>query len=65
MIHQEMVLEIEHPGHGPVKMVGFPLKLSGTPCKVRFPGVVQKPRFSGNTGVTIRPSEIRDSASNR
>lgn len=37
MIHQEMVLEIEHPVHGPVKMVGFPVKLSGTPCTVRLP----------------------------
>jgi crotonobetainyl-CoA:carnitine CoA-transferase CaiB-like acyl-CoA transferase len=37
MIHQEMVLEVDHPSHGLVKMVGFPLKLSGTPCSVRFP----------------------------
>jgi CoA:oxalate CoA-transferase len=37
MIHQEMVLEVDHPSHGLVKMVGFPLKLSETPCSVRFP----------------------------
>jgi crotonobetainyl-CoA:carnitine CoA-transferase CaiB-like acyl-CoA transferase len=37
MIHQEMVLEVDHPSHGLVKMVGFPLKLSDTPCSVRFP----------------------------
>jgi CoA:oxalate CoA-transferase len=37
MIQQEMVLEIEHPAHGTVKMVGFPVKLSGTPCTVRLP----------------------------
>jgi crotonobetainyl-CoA:carnitine CoA-transferase CaiB-like acyl-CoA transferase len=35
--HQEMVLEVAHPGHGAVKMVGFPVKLSGTPCRVERP----------------------------
>lgn len=34
---QEMVIEVEHPGHGEVRMLGFPVKLSGTPCKVRMP----------------------------
>lgn len=37
MVHQQMVLDIDHPGHGNVKMLGFPVKLSGTPCKVRYP----------------------------
>jgi crotonobetainyl-CoA:carnitine CoA-transferase CaiB-like acyl-CoA transferase len=37
MVHQEMVIEVEHPGHGPVKMLGFPVKLSKTPCVVRYP----------------------------
>jgi crotonobetainyl-CoA:carnitine CoA-transferase CaiB-like acyl-CoA transferase len=34
---QEMVLEVEHPGRGPVRMTGFPVKLSATPCAVRLP----------------------------
>lgn len=34
---QQMVIDVEHPGHGTVKMLGFPLKLSGTPCVVRHP----------------------------
>jgi len=34
---QEMVLEVEHPGHGPVRMTGFPVKFSATPCRVRLP----------------------------
>ena len=34
---QEMVLEIDHPGQGTVRMVGFPVKLSETPCVVRHP----------------------------
>ena len=37
MVHQEMVIEVEHPGHGPVKKLGFPVKLSKTPCVVRHP----------------------------
>ena len=34
---QDMVLDVEHPGQGNVRMVGFPVKLSGTPCVVRHP----------------------------
>jgi CoA:oxalate CoA-transferase len=34
---QDMVIEVDHPGHGPVQMVGFPVKLSGTPAQVRRP----------------------------
>jgi crotonobetainyl-CoA:carnitine CoA-transferase CaiB-like acyl-CoA transferase len=36
-LHQQMVIEVEHPGHGPVRMLGFPVKLSATPCQVRHP----------------------------
>jgi CoA:oxalate CoA-transferase len=32
-----MVLELEHPGHGPVRMLGFPLKFAGAPCRLRLP----------------------------
>ena len=34
---QQMVLEIDHPGYGMVRMLGFPMKLSETPCRVRRP----------------------------
>jgi CoA:oxalate CoA-transferase len=37
MVHQEMVIDVDHPGHGTVRMLGFPLKLSKTPCAVRYP----------------------------
>lgn len=30
----EMELQIEHPKAGPMKVVGFPIKLSGTPCTI-------------------------------
>ncbi len=34
---QEMVLDVPHPGHGTVRMTGFPMKLSATPCALRRP----------------------------
>jgi len=34
---QEMVLDVPHPGHGTVRMTGFPVKLSATPCRLRLP----------------------------
>ncbi len=34
---QEMVLDVEHPGHGSVQMTGFPIKMSGTPCRIVRP----------------------------
>ncbi|WP_144110257.1 CaiB/BaiF CoA transferase family protein [Paraburkholderia sp. BCC1886] len=37
VLHREMVLPVEHPGHGVVRMLGFPVKLSETPCRVRHP----------------------------
>jgi CoA:oxalate CoA-transferase len=35
VLAQEMVLDVEHPGFGVVRMLGFPVKLSETPCRVR------------------------------
>ena len=34
---QEMVLDVDHPGHGTVQMTGFPMKFSKTPSTVRRP----------------------------
>lgn len=34
---QEMVLDVPHPGRGVVRMTGFPMKLFGSPCRVRRP----------------------------
>ena len=33
----DMVLDVPTPGHGVVKMTGFPMKLSETPCRVNLP----------------------------
>ena len=37
VLAQEMVLEADHPGHGPVRMTGFPVKLAATPARLRHP----------------------------
>jgi len=37
ILSQDMVMDVEHPGFGPVRMLGFSMKLGETPCKVRRP----------------------------
>jgi CoA:oxalate CoA-transferase len=37
VLAQEMLLEVDHPGRGTVRMTGFPVKLSATPCRLRLP----------------------------
>ena len=37
VLEQQMVMDVPHPGHGIVRMLGFPMKLSETPCTVRLP----------------------------
>jgi crotonobetainyl-CoA:carnitine CoA-transferase CaiB-like acyl-CoA transferase len=37
VLAQQMVIEADHPGHGPVRMTGFPVKLSATPARLRHP----------------------------
>jgi crotonobetainyl-CoA:carnitine CoA-transferase CaiB-like acyl-CoA transferase len=32
-----MVMDVDHPGYGIVRMLGFPIKFSGLPCQVRRP----------------------------
>lgn len=34
---QEMVLDVPHPGHGTVRMTGFPMKFAKTPSQLRHP----------------------------
>lgn len=36
-VEQQMVLEVEHPGHGRVKMLGFPIKFREAPCRLSRP----------------------------
>jgi len=37
VIDQEMVLSQEHPGHGTIRMLGFPIKFTEAPCSLRRP----------------------------
>ncbi len=37
VLSQEMVLDVEHPGVGTVRMTGFPVKMSETPARLRLP----------------------------
>lgn len=37
VVAQEMVLTQDHPGHGAVKMLGFPIKFRDNPCLLRRP----------------------------
>jgi crotonobetainyl-CoA:carnitine CoA-transferase CaiB-like acyl-CoA transferase len=45
VLAQDMVLEADHPGHGPVRITGFPIKLFGTPARLRHPA----PRLGEHT----------------
>lgn len=37
VLHRDMLLEVEHPTAGTVRMAGMPLKFSSTPTSVRLP----------------------------
>ncbi len=34
---QDMILEVDHPVEGTIPQLGFPIKLSETPCEIRLP----------------------------
>jgi crotonobetainyl-CoA:carnitine CoA-transferase CaiB-like acyl-CoA transferase len=46
---QEMMLIQEHPGHGMVKMLGFPIKFVEAPCRLRRPA----PEIGGDTDAVL------------
>jgi crotonobetainyl-CoA:carnitine CoA-transferase CaiB-like acyl-CoA transferase len=37
ILEQQMLLDVEHPGYGTVRMLGFPIKFSDSPCRVSRP----------------------------
>ena len=43
---REMVVEVDQPGAGRVRGLGFPVKLSATPGRVRRPGPARRAQFT-------------------
>lgn len=37
MHHRRMIMEVDHPRWGKARQIGFPIKFSQTPCRVRIP----------------------------
>ncbi len=50
VIDQQMVLTQMHPGHGDVKMLGFPIKFAEAPCQLRRPA----PEIGGDSDAVLR-----------
>ncbi len=50
LLSQDLLLTIEHPGHGPIPMTGFPVKMSETPCELRLPA----PELGADTDAVLR-----------
>src|SRR5438309_6152240 len=50
VIDQQMVLSQEHPGHGTVRMLGFPIKFAEAPCALRRPA----PEIGADTDAVLQ-----------
>jgi crotonobetainyl-CoA:carnitine CoA-transferase CaiB-like acyl-CoA transferase len=50
VVDQQMVLTQEHPGHGAVRMLGFPVKFAEAPCRLRRPA----PEIGGDNDAILQ-----------
>jgi crotonobetainyl-CoA:carnitine CoA-transferase CaiB-like acyl-CoA transferase len=50
VLHREMIFEVDHPTEGHLKQVGFPIKFSETPGRVRLPS----PGYGEHTGEVLK-----------
>jgi crotonobetainyl-CoA:carnitine CoA-transferase CaiB-like acyl-CoA transferase len=57
IVAQEMVLTQEHPGHGLVRVLGFPIKFAEAPCQLRRPA----PEVGADTDAILREFGYSDS----
>jgi CoA:oxalate CoA-transferase len=53
---REMVLSVDHPGHGAVRMPGFPVKFAQAPCRIRRPA----PGLGADTDEVLREVGLGD-----
>jgi crotonobetainyl-CoA:carnitine CoA-transferase CaiB-like acyl-CoA transferase len=53
-----MVLTQEHPGHGEVRMLGFPIKFAEAACRLRRPA----PELGGDSEEVLRDLGYSDGA---
>ena len=62
VLHRGMLLEIEHPAAGKVRMAGMPVKFSGTPASLRLPPPMlgQHSEEVLNTWLAMRREEIAE-----
>jgi crotonobetainyl-CoA:carnitine CoA-transferase CaiB-like acyl-CoA transferase len=51
-----MVLAVEHPGRGTVKMTGFPIKFADAPCALRRPA----PELGAHTAEVLSEAGLAD-----
>jgi crotonobetainyl-CoA:carnitine CoA-transferase CaiB-like acyl-CoA transferase len=49
IVAQAMVMDVPHPGHGVVRMPGFPMKFAEAPCTVRLPA----PELGGDSDAVL------------
>jgi CoA:oxalate CoA-transferase len=56
VLHQKMLLEVDHKTAGRLKMIGFPVKLSRTPCQITLP----PPAFGQHTYEILKELKYSD-----
>jgi crotonobetainyl-CoA:carnitine CoA-transferase CaiB-like acyl-CoA transferase len=49
-MHQQMKVTIDHPVHGKLDVLGFPIKFTDAPCRVHRP----PPVLGGDTDAILR-----------